>query len=253
MGSKGNKRYLKRLASPGYLQIQRKNRKAGKFFLKARPGPHPFNFSLPLGHIFRDLLKVSNNIKETKFILNKGQVFIDGKPQNDIRFPVGLMDVVELHEINKAYRVLPSRNHGLILSEITKEEAKFKLCKILKITTLRGGHLQLNLHDGRNIRILIDNPKEKPSIPYKTGGTLKISLPDQKILDYFPLEEGNQAMIYQGKNIGVSGQVKELIKRFGVNASLAIISTEHGELSTSYDYVFIIGNDKPAIDLPLEV
>ncbi|MHA1776271.1 MAG: 30S ribosomal protein S4e [Promethearchaeota archaeon] len=252
MGSKGNKRYLKRLASPGYLQIQRKNRKAGKFFLKARPGPHPLRFSLPLGHIFRDLLKLTNNVKETKFILNKRQVFIDGVPRNDIRYPVGLMDVVELKEINKAYRVLPSRHHGLILSEITKEEAKFKLCKIMNITTIRGGHLQFNLHDGRNIRVEIDNPKEKPAIPYKTGGTLKISLPDQQILDYFPLQEGNQSLIYQGKNIGIAGEIKELTKRFGVNASLAIISGENGEISTSYDYVFIIGDNKPAIDLPLE-
>ena len=160
--------------------------------------------------------------------------------------------IKELKEINKAYRVLPSRHHGLILSEITKEEAKFKLCKIMNITTIRGGHLQFNLHDGRNIRVEIDNPKEKPAIPYKTGGTLKISLPDQQILDYFPLQEGNQSLIYQGKNIGIAGEIKELTKRFGVNASLAIISGENGEISTSYDYVFIIGDNKPAIDLPLE-
>lgn len=253
MGSKGNKRYLKRLATPGYLQIERKNRSSGKFFLKARPGPHPLRFSLPLGHIFRDILKLTNNAKETKFVLNKNQVFVDGKHQHEIRFPVGLMDVVELREINKAYRALPSKHHGFILSEITKEEAKFKLCKIMNITTLRGGHLQLNLHDGRNIKIEIDDAKAKPDIPYKTGGSLKISLPDQKILDYYPLVEGSQAMIYQGRNIGVAGLITKIDKRFGVNASLAYVKTEEGELSTSYDYIFMVGDKKPAIDLPMEV
>ncbi|MHA1673088.1 MAG: 30S ribosomal protein S4e [Promethearchaeota archaeon] len=252
MGSKGNKRYLKKLATPGYLQIQRKNRRTGKFFMKARPGPHPLRLNLPLGHIFRDILKISNNVKETKFILNKKQVFVDGKSQQEMRYPVGLMDVLELREINKAYRVLPSKHHGLILSEITKAEAKFKLCKIMNITTIHGGNLQLNLHDGRNIIIEVEDPTKKPDIPYKTGGTLKISIPDQKILDYFALEKENQAMIYQGNNIGVAGEVKDLIKRFGVNASLAIVSTESGEVSTSYDYIFIVGDKKPAIDLPLE-
>ena len=246
MGSKGNKRHQKRLATSGFLQIKRKERSAGKFFMKTRPGPHPKNFCLPLGHVLRDLLKITGNSKESKFVLNKLGVIVDGVPRKDLHFPIGLMDVIELPEINKSYRILASKKHGLMLSEITKEESKFKLCRINNITTVKGGIQQLNLHDGRNI--LVKESKTK----YKTRGTVKISIPNQEILDYYEFKENVQGMIYRGTHTGVSGIISELSKRFGVNASLAKITTSSGEINTSYDYVFIIGKNDPVIDLPME-
>ena len=249
MGSKGNKRHQKRLATPGHLQIRRKDRSAGKYFFKTTGGPHPKDFCLPLGHVLRDLLKITNNSKESKFIVNKKGVVIDGVPRKDLHFPIGLMDVIELPEINKAYRILASKNHGLMISEITKEESKFKLCRINNITTVKGGIQQLNLHDGRNI--LIKKGKKKEII-YKTRGTLKISIPSQEIMDYFEFKEDVQGMIYRGAHTGVSGKISKLTKRFGVNASLAQITTSSGEINTSYDYVFVIGKKDPVIDLPME-
>jgi small subunit ribosomal protein S4e len=163
------------------------------------------------------------------------------------------MDVVEIPEINKAYRVLPDAKKGLIISEITKDEAKFKLCRIENISTLRGGHLQLNLHDGRNILFEIKDPKTKPEIPYKTHGTLKISLPDQEILDYYPNTENNQAIIIRGRNLGQYGKVIKIEKQIGRNASTASIQEESGNhINTAFNYTFIIGKEKPVIDLPVQ-
>ena len=118
--------------------------------------------------------------------MNKKGVVIDGIPRKDLHFPIGLMDVIELPEINKAYRILASKNHGLMVSEITKDESKFKLCRINNITTVKGGLQQLNLHDGRNILI------KKGENKYKTRGTLKISIPNQEILEYFAFKENVQ-------------------------------------------------------------
>jgi small subunit ribosomal protein S4e len=192
-------------------------------------------------------------MKETKAILNRRKVFIDGKIRTEEHFPVGLMDVIEIPDLSKAYRVLPSKKSGLTLSEITKAEAKFKLCRIENITTVKKGYIQLNLHDGRNILMPVKDPKKKLDIPYKTMGTLKISIPDQKILDYYPNEVNNQAIVMAGKNIGFSGKVSNLIKRFGINASIAVIEAGEGHLiNTAYEYSFIIGKDKPSIDLPNE-
>ncbi len=246
MGSKGNKRHQKRLATPGHLQIRRKDRSAGKFFFKTNAGPHSKDFCLPLGHVLRDLLKVTNNSKESKFIVNKNGVIIDGISRKDLNFPIGLMDVIELPEINKAYRILASKNHGLMVSEITKEESKFKLCRINNITTVKGGIQQLHLHDGRNILV------KKSDTKYKTRGTLKISVPNQEILDYFEFKENVQGMIYRGAHTGLSGMISKLTKRFGVNASIAQIATSSGEINTSYDYVFVIGKKDTVIDLPME-
>lgn len=247
MGSKGNKRSLKRLATPGFLQIERKHRSSGKYFMKPRPGPHPKDFCLPLGHILRDMLKIAINLREAKILINKGDVLVDGRIRKDHRFPVGLMDVITIPKINKAYRVLPSKHHGIIVSEISEDLAKVKLCRIENKRTLKGGFIQLNLHDGRNIRLEPDKGQK-----YRTRGTLKISIPEQEILDYYPLEEGNQAIIKSGNNIGAAGSIKELTKRFGVNASLAQIETDEGIISTSYEYVFPIGHEESAIDLPME-
>ncbi|TFH29269.1 MAG: 30S ribosomal protein S4e, partial [Promethearchaeota archaeon] len=146
------------------------------------------------------------------------------------------------------YRVLPSKAHGLVLSEITSTEAKFKLCRIENITTVKKGNLQLNLHDGRNIQIQVKDASKKPDVEYKTRGTLKLSIPDQKILDYYPMGENVQAIIYKGHNIGFAGKITKITERFGVNASIA----EIGDISTAYNYAFIIGKDVPSIDLPME-
>ncbi len=248
MGSKGNKRHQKRIAVPAHLQISRKERSAGSFFINANPGSHPKSFCLPLGHVIRDILKLTENARETKFILNNNKVLVDGRIKSDFRLPVGLMDVIEIPEISKAYRIIPSKKHGFMLSEITQSESKFKLCKIKDISNIKGGDFQLHLHDGRNITI-------KPSdvSKYQTRGTLKISIPSQEILDYFPLKEGNQAIIQSGKNIGVAGQISKLTSRYGVNASIAEIKSKDGEnISTAYDYAFVIGTKSSSIDLPIE-
>ena len=247
MGNKGNRRHQKRIATPGFLQIPRKDHSKGKFFMKTRPGAHSKAYSLPLGHIIQDLLKLCDTMKETRYILRNNKVLVDGKVRHDPRMAVGLMDVIEIPETNKAYRILPSSKHGLICSEISPDLAKFKLCRIENITTIRGGIPQLNLHDGRNLLITPADGKK-----YKTKGTLKLQIPDQTILDYFPLEVGHQAIIRQGKNIGVAGKITHLIKKFGVNASLAEIETKDGEISTSYDYIFPIGKESSAIDLPMD-
>lgn len=245
MGSKGNKRYVKALNTPGFIKIKRKDK---KFFINANAGPHAKRFCLPLGHILRDLLKLTANARETRFILANGKVKVDGLVRKSGNFPVGLMDVVEIPEIKKAYRVLPSKAHGLILSEITAKEASFKLCRIENITTVKKGNLQLNLHDGRNILVTVKDASKKPDAVYKTRGTLKISIPDQKILDFYPMGETHQAIIYKGHNIGYAGKITKITERFGVNASIA----EIGDISTAYDYAFIIGKDVPSIDLPME-
>jgi small subunit ribosomal protein S4e len=250
MGSKGNRHHLKRLNTPSYFQIKRKS---FKYLMKPRAGPHPRDFCLPLGHVIRDLLHLATNERETKYILNKKIVFVDGTLRTDYKFPLGLMDVIEIKEINKTYRVLPSAKHGLILSEITKDEAKFKLCRIENITTIPHGNLQLNLHDGRCIQINVEDPLKKPNLPYKTMGSIKISLPDQKILDYYPMETSRQALVFRGKNQGIAGKITLISKRFGYKASLVNIEKAAGEiLSTAYEYTFVIGKEKPVIDLPIE-
>jgi small subunit ribosomal protein S4e len=238
---------LKRLNTPKYLQIKRKH---GKFFIKPAPGPHASRFCLSLLHIVRDLLEIVDNYREAKKLIGLGYFKVDGKIVMDIAYPVGLMDVLSIEKMKKFYRILPDSHHGLILHEITEKESMFKLCRIIQKVTTKRGHIQLNLHDGRNILIRVKDPKSPKEDVYKRMDVLKISVPEQEILKVLKFKEGNLAIIMSGKNIGQIGKILNILKRFGPKASTVSIQHNSDHTETLYDYTFIIGEDQPEISLP---
>ncbi len=244
----GEKKTLKRLNTPKFLQIKRKH---GKFFVKPSPGPHPSRFSLPLLHIVRDLLQIVDNHREAKKLIGLGNFKIDGKVVKDKGYPVGLMDVLSIEGSNKHFRILPDSHHGLILYEITQSESNFKLCRINQKSTIKGGHLQLNLHDGRNILIKVKDPKNPKEDVYNRMDVLKISIPEQEILKVLKFKEGNLALIMSGKNIGQVGKIINILKRFGPKASTVSIQHNSEHTETLYDYTFIVGEEQSEINLPI--
>ncbi|MFX0029444.1 MAG: 30S ribosomal protein S4e [Candidatus Hermodarchaeota archaeon] len=243
----GGQKILKRLNTPAFLQIKRKH---GKFFVKPSPGPHPNRFCLPLLHIVRDLLKIVDNHREAKKLIGLGYFKVDGKIVRDNGFPIGLMDVLSIEKMKKYYRILPDSHYGLRLHEITEEESTFKLCRITNKTNVKGGNLQLNLHDGRNILIKVNDPRNPKEDIYKRMDVLKISLPEQDIMKILKFKENNLAIIMSGKNIGQIGKIINILKRFGPKASTVSIQHNGRHTETLYDYTFIIGEDQSEIDLP---
>ena len=243
----GGSRTLKRFNTPKYLQIRRKH---GKFFLKPSPGPHPIRFCLPLLHIVRDLLHIVDNHREAKKLIGLGNFKVDGKIVRDETYPVGLMDVLSIEKLNKYYRILPDSHHGLILHEIPEAESTFKLCRITKKSTIKGGNIQLNLHDGRNILVRVKDPTKPKEDIYKRMDVLKISVPEQEIIKVLKFKEGNLAIIMSGKNIGQVGKIINILKRFGPKASTVSIQHNSDHTETLYDYTFIIGEDQSEINIP---
>ena len=160
------------------------------------------------------------------------------------------MDVLSIEKMNKHFRILPDSHQGLILHEIPQEESIFKLCRINNKTTVKGGHIQLNLHDGRNILIKIQDPRNPKEDVYKRMDVLKISIPEQEINKILKFKEDNIAIIMSGKNIGQIGKIITILKRFGPKASTVSIQHNGGHTETLYDYTFIIGEDKSEIGLP---
>ena len=248
MARHGGQKVLKRLNTPAHLQIKRKH---GKFFVNPSAGPHPSRFCLPLLHIVRDLLKIVDSHREAKKLIGLGHFKIDGKIVRNKLFPVGLMDILSIEKINKHYRILPDSHHGLILHEVSEEESIYKLCRIKNKKTIKGGHIQLNLHDGRNIIIKVQNPKKPKEDIYQRMDVLKISLPEQEILKILKFKENNLAIIMSGKNIGQIGKISNILKRFGPKASTVSITDADGDQTeTLYDYTFVIGEENSEIDLP---
>lgn len=232
-------RHLKRLAVPRAVPIARK---VSKFAIKPSPGPHPKDRSIPLGTIVRDILKLCDTGKEAKKIIGSGEILVDSRVRKDMKFPCGLMDVISIPKLKRSYRVLFDRRGRLTLVPINEENATWKLCRIENKTTVRGGKTQLNLHDGRNILLDKDG--------FKTGDVIKLSLKDNKIMEHYPLEKGNLALIIGGKHIGEIATIEELIVTRSPKPNLVSLKGKGKSFSTIKDYVFPIGKDKPAITLP---
>jgi len=242
----GGQKVLKRLNTPAHLQIKRKH---GKFFIMPSPGPHPSRFCLPLLHVVRDLLKIVDTHKETKKLIGLGYIKVDGKIVRNKSYPVGLMDVISIEKLKKHYRILPDSHHGIVLNEISEDESNYKLCRINNKTTVKGGHIQLNLHDGKNILIKVQDPKNPKEDVYKRMDVLKITIPDQEISKLIKFKENNTAIIMSGKNIGQVGKIVNILKRFGPKASTVSIEHNGDHTETLYDYTFVIGEENPEIKL----
>lgn len=232
-------KHLKRLAAPRAISIPRK---VAKFTIRPSPGPHPIDRSLPLGMIVRDLLKLCDTGKEAKKIIKSGNVLVDGKIRKDTKFPCGLMDVITIPILKKSYRVLFDQRGDITLVPISDSEAKWKLCRIENKTTVKGGKIQLNLHDGRNILVESDG--------YKTGDVIKLSLEDNKIMEHYPLEKGVLALITGGRHIGEVATIESITITRSSKPNIVSLKGKDGNFSTIKDCVFPVGREKPSIKLP---
>ena len=214
------------------------------FVTRPRPGPHPRHRSIPLSVAVRDMLRQAETAAEARRIISRRMISIDGRLVADHRHPLGLMDVLEIPSTHEAYRMLPIHRRGLRLVKISEEEKVFKLGKVVGKTLIRGGVNQFTLHDGRNIRV---KPGEAASI--RRGDTLKISLPDQRLMDYLPLKEGVHGLIYEGPKQGLHGKLSKLTESSALTPGLATMSTEIGEVTTLRRYILAVGGEEPWITL----
>ncbi len=220
--------HLKRYSIPKYWKVGKKEK---KFVVCPRPGPHKKSECIPLLILIRDVLKIAETAKEAGKIIKSGEVLVDKKPRKDPNYPVGLMDVVEIPGIKKHYRIVVDR-HGLLPEEITPAQADKKLCRIQNKRNVKGGIIQLNLHDGRCILTSKD--------VYRPNDSLLIELPSQKILKHYKFEKNSPAIIVSGKNIGVKGKVKEVFERKSVlESSRVVLQTKNGEIETVKEYVLV--------------
>lgn len=249
MARMGSSRHLKALAAPVFWPITRKKY---KWVVKPSPGPHPLDRCLPMLILIRDIFKYSKTSREARRLISEGHFKVDGRVRKSYKYPVGVMDVIEIPKTGEYYRIIPVPTKVLGYVKISPEEAKIKPCRIENKTTVKGGHIQLNLHDGRNVLIRVSDPRNPVEDTYETLGTLVISLLDNKILDYIPLEKGIIAVVTGGRNVGRVGRVVEIIPGALKRRKYVVtLEDKNGNMfQTSLEYVFPIGRDKPVITLP---
>ncbi|NYT00876.1 MAG: 30S ribosomal protein S4e [Methanocellales archaeon] len=227
----------KRLSAPTSWPI---TRKTNLWITRPSSGPYSKKESIPLTIALRDILKLGQNTKEIRHILNEGEILVDGFIEKDHRFPIGIFSIVSIPAIKKHYRVLLDTKGRFILHPI--KDSDIKLCKIKNKTTIRGGAVQLNLHDGSNINASND---------YKTGDSVLLQLPQRKITKHLKRKPGNLAMVIGGKHSGEIGFIKEVKKVRSSQPNMVKIKDEK-EFEVIEDYVFVIGTKKPEIDLGVD-
>lgn len=243
MARRGQKRHLKRLPAPRHWPIKRKE---AKFTTRVIPGPHPKEHSLTLALVLREILGYAENMREVKAILSTSQVKVDGEIRKSPRFPVGLMDVIEITPSGERFRLLPKLKGGLRFVNIDEAEAGYKLCRIESKTMVNGGKVQLGLHDGRTL-VLAEGEKASD---YNTLDTLKVGIPKQKLMKSINLDKGAYAIVTRGKNIGIEGKILEIAKRIGTHASTVTIQDPDGNrFQTALDYIFVVGKSKSEVTL----
>jgi small subunit ribosomal protein S4e len=185
------------------------------------------------------MLKVCDTAREARHILNNRGVLVDGRVVTDPKFPVGLMDVLSLKETKAHYRMLVNVRGRMSLVPIGEAEADWKLCRVEDKTTVRGGKTQINLHDGRNILL--------PKDAYKTGATLRIHVPDQKVVEHYELGKGAPVLVTAGKHVGEIAHVQEV--QLTRNPRANVVTFTEG-FSTDIGKVFVVGTEGPAIKTP---
>ncbi len=235
-------RHIKRLTTPYFWPILKKTK---KWAIHPSPGPHPIEYCIPIAYILREILGYANNTKEVKYMLSKGFVRRDKVIIRDYKFPVGMMDTIELSKDVVAYRLLPYKGIPLVCAKIPLEESSLKICKVIGKRTVNGGKIQINLHDGRNI-LLESVDKDKIKI---NDGVL-IELPSQNIKEIIKFEVGNLCLIYRGVNAGAYGILKKVEEILPRKKSIIQIEDVNGNLiRTNIQYAFPIGFDKPLIKI----
>ncbi|MBI5347444.1 MAG: 30S ribosomal protein S4e [Candidatus Aenigmarchaeota archaeon] len=224
---------MKRHAAPVYWPIARKKQ---KFVVRPSPGPHGKN-AMPLAVILRDALGYAENMKDAKSILNNGIVKVNGVVRKTENFPVGLMDILSLSD-NEHYRMMPAKN-GMGLKKITDKNVR--LAKVMRKTINRGSKIQLSLHDGTSIITKDSN--------IKTGDVLVFDSQDSSVKNVLKMKKGALVVVIRGRNRGKTGLLEKIIITRSSQPNRAIIKVGKDEMEMPNDFLFVIGEDKPLIEM----
>lgn len=226
--------HLKRLVAPRSWSIARKQ---NVWTTRPMPGKHSLEGAIPISTILRDYLNVCDTNREAKYILNSGAVLVDQRAVRKPKYPVGLMDVISLPAMKRHYRTMIDDHGRLQFVEIKVAESQWKLLRVENKTVVKGGKVQLNLHDGTN---MISDKK------VKTGDVLQVSLPDLKIKKVLEFKEGSQAFIMGGAHVGSLSEIKGIEITRSTKPNLVM----YDGFQTIKSYSFVVGDKKSLVNLP---
>ncbi|MBI2598508.1 MAG: 30S ribosomal protein S4e [Candidatus Diapherotrites archaeon] len=241
MSSKGENKKQKTISTAKIRFLKRKEK---IWTIKNRTGPHSQKTSVPLGFVVRDMLGLAETKKEIRIILNGASVQVNGTVRKDLKFPVGLFDIVSFPQTGKMYRIMLDKNGRIKVTEMGQKASLEKVSKILKKHVKKNGKIILTTSEG----FVLLQGKHKISV----SDSVKISLPEKKILQHFPLSDGMVALIIGGKHAGQVVTVKAVIEGSMHKPKLVKTQTDQGEFETLEKYVCVVGDRQTAEQMSIE-
>jgi len=233
---------LKRLHAPKHWML---DKLSGVFAPRPTPGPHKMRECLPIIIFLRNRLKYALTYVEALKICAQRLIKIDGKVRTDTTYPAGFMDVISIEKTNEFFRLIYDIKGRFNVHRITKEEAKYKLCKVKKVLVGPKGVPMIVTHDGRTIRY--------PDPHVKVNDTIRLDLSTSKIEDYIKFDSGNLVMITGGHNLGRVGVITSRERHPGSFDIVHVKDAANNTFATRLSYVFLIGkSNKPWVSLPVD-
>jgi len=231
---------MKRMAAPSAWML---DKLTGVWAPKPSPGPHKQRECLPLIVLLRNRLKYALNQQEAKTILVQRLVKVDGKIKTEHTYPAGLMDVITIEKTKEHFRLLYDTKGRFSVHKISKDEAGYKLCRVMKVAKGPKGVNYCITHDGRTVRF--------PNPEVKAFDTIRLDLQTGEIQDYAKFTHGNVCMIMGGNNIGRVGILEHREKHPGSFEIVHLKDSEGHKFATRLQNVMVIGQgDKPWVSLP---
>ena len=237
MGTIAGSKKLKRQMSPSFWKINRKDK---RFVITVRPGSHPKNNSIPSAVLLRDTLNIVTTLREAKSSIYGGKVKVDGVIQKSLHHSIGLMDVIELENVDDIYRLVPKNGQILFPIKINENEKSKKLVRVKSKTSIKGGRTQLGFHDGRTI--ITDTS-------VNVGDTCLLQIPEQKILDVIKFEKNSQVIIIKGANAGRIGTINEIKEGTFTLPKRISLLIDDNTVEIPINITMLIGKEKPAIQI----
>jgi small subunit ribosomal protein S4e len=245
--ARGPKKHLKRLNAPKHWML---NKMGGVWAPRPSTGPHKLRECLPMSLVLRQRLKYALTRREVMMICMRRLVQVDGKARTDHNYPCGFMDVLSIPSSEEHFRLLYDTKGRFILHKIKAEEAKYKLCRVVKVAkankTTIGYNREMNgqqqsipyvtTHDGRTMKY--------PDPDIKVNDTVKFDLTTGKIVAHMKFEAGMNVMVTRGKNQGRIGVVVNVERHPGSFDIVHIRDKKNENFATRLENVFVIGESK---------
>lgn len=190
-------------------------RKGTKYIVRTISHIHK---GVPVLIALRDMLKIAKTAKEAKAILP--QIKINGRTVSDIRETIKLFNLLEA---DKVYRLSILPTNKFFFEEVKEKDTR--LVKVINKKLVKGGNIQISLHDGTNII-----SKEKS---IKVGDSLYLDA-NNKIKKHLPLEKGKKVFLIGGKFIGKTAVVQE------VKGKVLVLSSSSQTITTREENAIVI-------------